>query len=56
MTEQQGDSRRPTGDAAWKSHLDEVQRRNEDARKKAADARSAAAVAAVARAHRLKGD
>jgi hypothetical protein len=56
MTEQQGDTRRPTGDAAWKAHLDAVQRRNAEARKKAADVRSAADVAAVARAYRLKGD
>jgi hypothetical protein len=56
MAEQQGDPRRPTGEAAWKAHLDEVQRRNDEARKKAADARSAADVVAVARAYRLKGD
>jgi hypothetical protein len=55
MTEQE-EPRRPTGDAAWKAHLTEVERRNADARRKAGEARSATEVAAVARAHRLKGD
>ena len=55
MTEQ-GEASRPTGEAAWKAHLNEVERRNAEARKKAADTRSASDVAAVARAYRLKGD
>jgi hypothetical protein len=53
---EQDDPRRPTGEAAWKAHLNEVERRNVEARKKAAEARSATDVAAVARAYRLKGD
>ena len=56
MAEQHVDPRRLTGDAAWKAHLNAVQTRNDDARKKAADARLTADVAAVARASRLKGD
>jgi hypothetical protein len=48
--------RRLTGEAAWKAHLNEVEKRNADAKKKAAEARSAIELAAVARAHQLKGD
>jgi hypothetical protein len=55
MTEQD-EPRRPTGEAAWKAHLNEVERRNADARRKAAQARSATELAAVARAHQLKDD
>jgi hypothetical protein len=55
MTEQD-EPRKLTGEAAWKAHLNEVDKRNAEARRKAADARSAADSAAVARAYRLKGD
>jgi hypothetical protein len=55
MTEQD-EPQRLTGEAAWKAHLNEVDKRNTDARKKAAEARSATELAAVARAHHLKGD
>ena len=55
MTEQD-EPRRLTGEAAWKAHLNEVEKRNADARKKAAETRSATDLAAVARAHALKGD
>ena len=55
MTEQ-AEPRKLTGEAAWKAHLNEVDKRNVDARKKAAVARSATESAAVARARQLKGD
>jgi hypothetical protein len=55
MTEQE-EPRRLTGDAAWKAHLSDVEKRNADARKKAAEVRSATELAAVARANQLKGD
>jgi len=55
MTEQD-EPRKLTGDAAWKAHLNEVDKRNADARKKAAEARSATELAEVARAQQLKGD
>jgi len=55
MTEQ-AEPRKLTGDAAWKAHLNDVDKRNSDARKKAAEARAPAVSAAVARANQLKGD
>lgn len=55
MTDQD-EPRRLTGEAAWKAHLNDVDRRNSDAKKKAAVDRSAAELAALARARELKGD
>lgn len=55
MTEQEQD-RRLAGDAAWKAHLDAIEKRNGDARKKAAERVVLKEVAERARVHRLKGD
>jgi hypothetical protein len=54
MTEEQ-DPRRLTGDAAWKAHLDSVDKRNAVAKKKAAERRSTTDLAAIARSRQLKG-
>jgi len=55
MTEQD-EPRTLTGEAAWKAHLNEVDKRNADTKKKAAETRSASELAAMTRAHQLKGD
>ena len=55
MTEQD-EPRKLTGEAAWKAHLNDVDKRNVDAKRKATQHRSAAEAAAVARARQLKGD
>jgi hypothetical protein len=55
MTEQDA-PQKLTGEAAWKAHLNDVDKRNADAKKKAAETRSATELAAVARANQLKGD
>jgi hypothetical protein len=54
MTEEH-EPRRLTGDAAWKAHLDSVDKRNTAAKKKAGERRSTTDLAAVARARQLKG-
>jgi hypothetical protein len=60
MTEQpeqpeQPEPRRLAGEAAWKAHLATIEKRNGDARKKAAErASSGRDVAHLARARRLK--
>jgi len=57
MTEtEQEEPRKLTGEAAWKAHLSDVDKRNADCKKKAAADRSATEMAAVARARQLKGD
>jgi hypothetical protein len=53
---QQEEPRRLTGEAAFKAHLDSVDKRNVAARKKAAEHRSSSDLATIARARRLKGD
>jgi hypothetical protein len=48
--------RRLSGDAAFKAHLESVDKRNLAARKKAAEQRSMSERATIARARLLKGD
>jgi hypothetical protein len=55
MTEQD-EPRKLTGEAAWKAHLNDVDKRNSDAKRKATAERSATELAAIARARQLKGD
>ncbi len=50
------EQRRLTGEAAFKAHLDSVEKRNAAARKQAAELRSASELATIARARQLKGD
>lgn len=45
-----------TGEAAWKAHLDTVDKRNASAKKKAAERRSSMELSAIARSRALKGD
>ena len=52
----QPEERRLTGEAAYKAHLESVDKRNAAARKQAAEHKSSAELATIARARRLKGD
>ena len=53
---QEEEPRRLTGEAAYKAHLESIDKRNLAARKKAAEDRSPAERVTTARARRLKGD
>jgi hypothetical protein len=55
MTDEQ-EPRRLTGAAAWKAHLDSVDKRNADTKKKAAARRSTTELSVIARSQKLKGD
>jgi len=56
MSIDEAGSTRLTGDAAWKAHRDELDKRNAAAKKKAADHKSADSLAAAARERRLAKD
>jgi len=55
-TTEPDEPRRLTGEAAWKAHLDSVDKRNAVAKKRAAERRSGTELAAIARSRQLKGD
>ena len=50
---EQSTGQRVTGDAAWRAHRDELERRNESAKREAHEHVSTQQVAAVARERRL---
>ena len=56
IEEQVEEPRKLTGEAAWKAHLDDVDKRNAATRRQAAADRSTTELAAIARARQLKGD
>ena len=51
-----GEPRKLRGEAAWKAHLDDVEKRNSAAKRKAAEHPSPVNLAAIARSRELKRD